>query len=108
MFSEIKVNRPEQVFVDDITYVKTKDRTYYLSLLTDIFSRKIMGYHSSTDMSAQNVAKVLRMAINNKTTNLPTIHHSDRGLQYCSALYQNILALNDITPSMTDGYDRWI
>ena len=64
-----------------------------------------MGYHLSEDMSSENVVKALKMAIRNKKTNKPLIHHSDRGLQYCSALYQDVLAKNKIRPSMTDGYD---
>ncbi|WP_281756626.1 integrase core domain-containing protein, partial [Neptunitalea chrysea] len=56
-------------------------------------------------MSAENVVKALNMAIDKRTTKLPLIHHSDRGLQYCSKLYQEVLKNNHITPSMTDGYD---
>uniref|UniRef100_UPI0026122D1F DDE-type integrase/transposase/recombinase n=1 Tax=uncultured Tenacibaculum sp. TaxID=174713 RepID=UPI0026122D1F len=74
-------------------------------LVTDAFSRKIMGYHLSDDMSAENVVKALTMAIKNRMTSGPMIHHSDRGLQYCSTIYQNKLIEQDIKPSMTDGYD---
>jgi transposase InsO family protein len=84
LYLDCVVTRPEQVFVSDITYVKSKERTHYLSLVTDAFSRKIMGYELSDDMSSENVAKALSMAIRNRKTNLPLIHHSDRGLQYCS------------------------
>jgi len=101
----LNIKEPEQVFVSDITYVKSMEDTHYLSLVTDAYSRKIMGYHLSDDMTAENVVKALRMAIKNKKTNKPSIHHSDRGLQYCSELYQNELKQNNITPSMTDGYD---
>ena len=95
----------EQVFVSDITYIKSKEKTHYLSLVTDAYSRKIMGYKLSDDMSAENVVKALKMAIKNKTTDASLIHHSDRGLQYCSSIYQTELEKNNITPSMTDGYD---
>lgn len=95
----------EEVFVSDITYVKSRERTHYLSLITDAYSRKIMGYHLSDDMSAENVTKALKRAVRNKVTNKPTIHHSDRGLQYCSALYQTTLKQAGMRPSMTDGYD---
>lgn len=105
LYSEHQLTAPEECFVSDITYVKSKDRTHYLSLVTDAYSRKIMGYHLSNDMSTENVVKALRMAAKHKTTNRKTIHHSDRGLQYCSALYQNELAKHQMTPSMTDGYD---
>ncbi len=100
-----KVKRSEQVFVSDITYIKTRERTHYLSLVTDAYSRKIMGYKLSDDMSAENVVQALRMAVKKRKTEKPLIHHSDRGLQYCSSIYQNELNYNAITPSMTDGYD---
>ena len=105
LFKDIDVNRTEQVFVSDITYIKSNERTHYLSLVTDVFSRKIVGYHLSDDMSAQNVVKALKMAVKNRKTNLQLIHHSDRGLQYCSQIYQNELNKNNILTSMTDGYD---
>ena len=105
LLKDKKVFRPEQVFVSDITYVKSRERTHYLSLVTDAFSRKIMGYHLSNEMSAQQVEKGLKMAIKKRQTKKPLIHHSERGLQYCSAHYQNTLNKNNIQPSMTDGYD---
>ena len=63
-----------------------------------------MGYHLSDDMSSENVVKALKKAVKNKVTDQLTIHHSDRGLQYCSAIYQDELLRNNMTPSMTDGY----
>lgn len=97
--------RVEQVFVSDITYVKSKERTHYLSLITDAFSRKIMGYHLSNDLGTENMVQALKMALKNRKTRLPLIHHSDRGLQYCASAYQQVLTANSIKPSMTDGYD---
>lgn len=102
---EVAVTRPEEYFVSDITYVKSKERTHYLSLVSDAFSRKIMGYQLSDDMSSENVVRALEMAISKRKTSLPLVHHSDRGLQYCSATYQSGLKKGDIKPSMTDGYD---
>ena len=64
-----------------------------------------MGYELSENMNAENVVKALKMAVKNRTTHLPLIHHSDRGLQYCSEVYQKVLVKNKIKPSMTDGYD---
>lgn len=101
----LEVTRAEEVFVSDITYVKSRERTHYLSLVTDAYTRKIMGYKLSNDMSAENVVKALKMAVKLRVTDKPLIHHSDRGLQYCSKLYQKNLAKHNITPSMTDGYD---
>ena len=105
LLKERKATRPEEVFVSDITYVKTRERTHYLSLVTDACSRKIMGYHLSEDMAAEQVAKALKMALKHRNSQAPMIHHSDRGLQYCSAVYQNELRKHQVTPSMTDGYD---
>jgi len=105
LIKQVKVERPEQVFVSDITYIKTRERTHYLSLVTDAYSRKIMGYKLSNDMSAENVVQALKMAIKHRKTNQPLIHHSDRGLQYCSSIYQSELSSNTIKPSMTDGCD---
>ncbi len=105
LLKDMIVYRPEQVFVSDITYIKSKQKTHYLSLITDACSRKIVGYHLSNDLGAQSVSKALKMAIKTRVYHNPLIHHSDRGLQYCSELYQKILAKNKITPSMTDGYD---
>ena len=96
---------PEEFFVSDITYIKSRERTHYLSLVTDAYSRKIMGYHLSDDMSAENVVKAVKMANGNRSTSKDLIHHSDRGLQYCSAIYQKELRRNSMAPSMTDGYD---
>lgn len=105
LLKDIDIYRSEQVFVSDITYIKSKERTHYLSLVTDAYSRKIVGYQLSDDMSAENVVKALKMAIKNRKNGQPLIHHSDRGLQYCSQTYQRVLRENDISPSMTDGYD---
>ncbi len=105
LMKEIKASRPEEVFVSDITYIKSRERTHYLSLVTDAYSRKIMGYELSDDMNAENVVKAMIMANKNRSTDKNLIHHSDRGLQYCSAIYQKELEQNNIRPSMTDGYD---
>lgn len=105
LLKELIAQRPEQVWVSDITYVPTRQGNSYLSLVTDAYSRKIVGYHLSKDMRTENVAKALSMAIKQRKTKLPLIHHSDRGLQYCAAEYQQLLNKGNITPSMTDGYD---
>lgn len=105
LMREIKINRAEQVFVSDITYIKSRERTHYLSLVTDAFSRKIMGHQLGDDMSSENVVKALKMALKHRKTQRPLIHHSDRGLQYCAAIYQDELENNRVKPSMTDGND---
>lgn len=105
LLKSITVTRPEQVWVSDITYIATKSGNTYLSLITDAYSRKIVGHHLSNDLRTEGVALALQMAIRERKTALPLIHHSDRGLQYCSEEYQNLLAHQKIKPSMTDGYD---
>lgn len=105
LLKEITPVRPEQVWVSDITYIATKAGNTYLSLVTDAYSRKIVGYHLSTDLRTDGVAKALKMAITGRRTSYSLVHHSDRGLQYCSAEYQQLLHQNHIQPSMTDGYD---
>lgn len=105
LVKEKEITRPEEVFASDITYVESDEGVHYLSLVTDASSRKIMGYKLSNDMRAENVAKALEMAIKNRVTRSSLIHHSDRGLQYCSEVYQTVLKSNRITASMTDGYD---
>ena len=105
LLKEIAPKRPEHVFVSDITYIKSRERTHYLSLVTDAYSRKIVGHQLSDDMSAENVVKAFNMAIKQRQANKELIHHSDRGLQYCSSVYQKALQKHNVKPSMTDGYD---
>ena len=105
LLKSIVPKRPEHVYVSDITYIKSRDKTHYLSLVTDAYSRKIVGYKLSDDMGAENVVQAFNMAVKNRNGYEELIHHSDRGLQYCSTTYQNALLKNKVKPSMTDGYD---
>lgn len=99
-----KAVRPNEIWVSDITYIETREQTAYLSLITDACSRKIVGYHLHESLHTDGVAAALQMAVRQEKFD-ELIHHSDRGLQYCSSQYQQILRQNNITPSMTDGYD---
>jgi putative transposase len=105
LFEQMAVERPEQAFVSDIMYVESHEGVHYLSLVTDACSRKIMGYELSHEMKASDTVKALQRAAANRVTTAPLIHHSDRGTQYCSALYQEELRKHGISPSMTEGYD---
>ena len=105
LLKNVVPKRPEHVYVSDITYIKSREKTHYLSLVTDAYSRKIVGYHLSDNMSAENVANAFNMAVKKRKSANELIHLSDRGLQYCSAIYQNSLLKNNVKPSMTDGYD---
>lgn len=97
--------RPEEVWVADITYIPTREKFAYLSLITDAYSRKIMGYHVHGSLQTEEVGRALKMAIKGRRTQAKLIHHSDRGIQYCSSYYQQIHEQHGITCSMTDGYD---
>ncbi len=105
LLKENQPTGPEEVFVSDITYLVTNKRTYYLSLITDAFSRKIMGHSLNPDLGAEGASRALDIAAKSRLTTKRTIHHSDRGLQYASALYQGKLKEARMIPSMTDGYD---
>lgn len=105
LLKEIVADHPEKVFVSDITYLESDEGIHYLSLVTDACTRKIMGYEVSREMKASDVVKALNMAIAARQSTCTSIHHSDRGLQYCAGEYQQVLASNGIKPSMTDGYD---
>ena len=94
-----------QVWVSDITYIRTYQGFMYLALITDAYSRKIVGYDISNNLELTGCIKALKKALNQLPGNHQLIHHSDRGLQYCSSVYQNELEKCNITPSMTDGYD---
>lgn len=78
--------------------------TYFLSLVTDAYNRKIMGYHLSDEMYPENVVKV-KMVTNFSIETKGTIHHSDQGIHYCPSTYQKELKNDDIICAMTDGYD---
>lgn len=96
---------PEQVWVADITYLPTQKTDTYLSLVTDVWSRKIVGYSLGKDMKTSTVAKAFKSALKTRRTQSPLIHHSDRGSQYCSAEYQKLHEAHGVQCSMTDGYD---
>lgn len=102
---QVTALEPEQVWVADISYLPLRSGTVYLSLVTDAFFRKIMGYHVGENLHTENVVKALRQALKRRKTVGPLVHHSDRGQLYCSALYQSVHERKGITCSMTDGYD---
>lgn len=102
---QVTALKPEQVWVVDITYLPLRSGTVYLSLVTDVCSRRIMGYRVGENLQTENVVKAFRQALRRRKTAGPLVHHSGRGVQYCSALYQSIHARNGVTCSMTDGYD---
>jgi len=102
LIKELEVHRPEQVWVVDITYLTVGGRFMYLSLITDAFSRKIMGYCLLDNLSTQGPLRALLMAFSNRLyVEKSLIHHSDQGVQYCSQEYVNMLKTHGIRISMT-------
>jgi putative transposase len=102
------ITRPEQVWVSDITYLGNRERPCYLSLITDAYSKMIMGYNVSVHLDTENCIAALRMAIRNRRyKSEPLIHHSDRGIQYCSNEYQRVLKQHNISCSMTENHDPY-
>lgn len=95
----------EQVWVADITYLPTREQTAYLSLVTDAYSRQIVGWHVHATLHADEVSMAMKMALRQRRTRQRLVHHSDRGVQYCSGHYQALHAKHGVTCSMTDGYD---
>jgi putative transposase len=95
----------EQVWVADITYLPTHDGFVYVSLVTDSYSRKIVGHHVHDSLHTAQVSQALKMALKQRRSRQPLIHHSDRGIQYCSDEYQQLHRQHGLTCSMTDGYD---
>ena len=92
---------PEQIWSSDITYVSTENGFVYVSLITDLYSKKIMGYHVHPTLETAGPLQALRMALKNRShTETKLIHHSDRGIQYCSEEYIGLLERNGIQISM--------
>jgi len=96
---------PNQLWVCDITYIHLKEGFAYLSLITDAYSRKIVGFYLSPDLSVKGPLKALKMALENNPVRDNLIHHSDRGVQYCCDAYVKLLQDNQIKISMTEKGD---
>lgn len=107
LIKEVEIHRPEQVWVADITYLQMQNKHYYLHLLTDAYSKKIVGYELSNNLKAETTLKALQMGLSRRKYALPLTHHSDRGLQYCSREYTDLLKMNNVEISMTQQYDPY-
>jgi len=94
--------RPNQVFVSDITYLQTQEGFCYLALVTDFFSRKIVGWDLSRSLSIESSQRALLQALSRVLDTAALIHHSDRGIQYCSQGYVDILTNKNVMISMTE------
>ena len=105
---DLEIQRPEQVWVSDITYIGKRENPFYLSLITDAYSKKIMGFNVADNMNTESTLKALQNALKQRVNKeVPLIHHSDRGLQYCANGYQNLLLKKKIKCSMTQNSDPY-
>lgn len=100
----LEITQAEQVWVCDITYIRTRSRFLYLFLVTDAYSHKVMGFHLSHTMEARGAVAALKMAVAQRIyPERKLIHHSDRGVQYCNTNYVKVLQDAGIDISMTEG-----
>lgn len=105
----MSIYRPNLVWVSDITYIRLINSFCYLCLVTDVFSRKIVGYFLNKDLGSEGTIKALNMALSGckRKRNSMLIHHSDRGLQYCCREYIALLNQHNISISMTQNGDPY-
>jgi len=102
IIKDVDVTRSNQVWVSDITYIRTVKGFCYLALITDMHSRKIVGYDLSDSLELKGCVRALNKAIYQAKNIKQLIHHSDRGIQYCSNQYTQILKRKKIDISMTE------
>ena len=101
------VEQPDQVYAADVTYIWTQEGWLYLAVVIDLFSRKIVGWSMSSRMKAQLVCDALKMAIWRRRPKAGLIHHSDRGSQYASKAFRQLLKTHGIKGSMSRKGDCW-
>lgn len=101
LIKDMKFDQPNQLWVSDITYLPMPTGWCYLFLITDGFSRKIVGYNVSNGLDANAAVKALKMALSHNPNTEGLIHHSDRGIQYCSHAYVQVLQKGKVQISMT-------
>lgn len=104
----LTIRQSERVWVSDITYIRVQQQFYYLILITDAYSRKVVGHHFSHTMDAAFCVEALNQALTQRQyPNRKLIHHSDRGIQYCSDKYTAVLKDNQVQISMTQNGDPY-
>jgi putative transposase len=104
LIKDIRLSRADELWVSDITYIRLRKKKFaYLSLITDAYSRKIVGFCMNSDLSAAGPLAALEMALKGRASDKPLIHHSDRGSQYCGDSYVTLLKANAINISMTQS-----
>ena len=108
LIKDMLPTKSEQVFVTDISYIRIEDDHAYMALVTDLYSKKIMGYSIADNMKVPMVKQALNMALKNCMYNRESIiHHSDRGIQYCCPMYANYAQSKGFKMSTTEKYDPY-
>jgi transposase InsO family protein len=102
LFKSLEITGPHQAWVCDLTYVRTDEAFVYLSLITDAWSRKVVGWHVGDNLEAIGCMQALKRAIRQLPVNCHVVHHSDRGSQYCCLAYVEMLRARGLTISMTE------
>ncbi len=102
LIRNLEATGPHQIWVSDITYIRTDEGFEYLTLIMDLYSRKIVGYQCSESLDAEANLIALKRALEDLPTNRYPIHHSDRGCQYCCHEYVKVLTDRDLSVSMTE------
>jgi transposase InsO family protein len=102
LIKALAVSRPNQVWVGDLTYLRTEEGFMFLALLTDKMSRHIVGHHCSDSLESIGCQHALRMALKQLPEGVEAIHHSDRGCQYCCHDYVEMAQAGGLTMSMTE------
>ena len=102
LVKDMNVKAPNQVWVADITYIRTINGFCYLALITDMYSRKIVGYDISDSLELAGCLRALKSALQTARPAAGLVHHSDRGIQYCSNQYVDQLKKRNIRISMTE------
>ena len=101
-FKDMELTAPNQAWVSDITYISTDQGFLYLSLITDAWSRKIVGFHGGDTLETHGCLRALDKALSGLKNNQRPLHHSDRGCQYCSSMYVDKLRKHGLGISMTE------
>ena len=104
---QFDVTQPDQVYASDVTYIWTQEGWLYLAVVIDLCSRKIVGWSMSSRMKAQLVCDALKMAIWQRRPKAGLIHHSDRGSQYASKAFRQLLKAHGFKGSMSRKGDCW-
>ena len=104
---QFDVEQKDRVYVSDITYIWTQEGWLYLAVVIDLFSRKVVGWSMSSRMKAQLVCDALEMAVWQRRPSAGLIHHSDRGIQYASQQFREMLEEHQFKGSMSRKGDCW-